>query len=434
MIKRVAYLDGLRGFAALQVVLMHYVLAFAPAIGNVDPVTPHPAWENWFIHSPLFFFADGYTAVSIFFLISGTVLTYSFEASRRSFSTQLVRRLTRLGLPMAASIAVGALWYFIFPHEHVAAAAVLGDNAWLRDSGPTHVRIGAVLNEMCTALLFGHAHFSLVFPGGLGERIGLLQLSQSFNAPLWTLHLELYGSLIVLLLVVSEQNVSPLWHKLFCAVAFCGLIAHPLGLFVLGYLATKMLNTAVWARFSAGLPGKILGGAALLLGVGMSAHVAPARLMQAYEQFIWFEKLPMKADDFHFFSQYGAILIFFGVLAVPEFQRILGAGLGRVLGKYSFSIYLVHYPILLTLTAFFTIYFIPLGARAACCLAVVIGLAVTAMLTFLFERWIDRPATELSRRLRIVGWQPLVARQHPVAAVAVVSPAPLSKIPRAGEG
>jgi peptidoglycan/LPS O-acetylase OafA/YrhL len=422
--KRVAYLDGLRGFAALQVVVMHYVLAFAPAIGNIAPAVPHPAWEHWFIHSPLFFFADGYVAVSIFFLISGTVLTYSFEASGRSFSTQVARRIIRLGLPMAASILLGAIWYFSFPQAHLQAAAFLQNTTWLGQVGPAHPRIGAVLKELCTALLFGHAHFSLVFPGMLGERVGLMQLSQSFNAPLWTLHLELYGSFIVLLLVVAERTLSRFWHRLVCIVAACGLIAHPLGLFVIGYLAAKMLSTSPWQTISASKMAKMLGCAGVILGVSMSAHVAPAWFMRAYGRFTWFEKLPMKADDFHFFSQYGAMLIFFGILVLPGFQRVLGAGLGRVLGKYSFSVYLVHFPILLTLTSFLTVRFAALGQGAAFCAASVIGLGVTALLTFVFERWVDRPATELSRRIRVFEGKRMAAAPRRAAPTVALSEAP----------
>lgn len=415
---RVSYLDGLRGFAALVVVIMHYVLAAAPAIGNIDPATPHPEWENWFIHSPLFVLADGYLAVSIFFLISGTVLTYSFEASGRSFSTQVMRRVARLGLPMAASVVVGALWYLAFPHAHVAAAAFLDNNAWLRNAGPARMRIGAVLEELCTALFLGHAHFSLVLPGLLGEHAGLPPLSHSFNAPLWTLHLEFYGSILVLLLVAAQRTLPPFWHRLICTIAFCGLIAHPLGLFVIGHFAAKMLKTSDWETLSARRTTKIAGGCAIALGVSMSAHLAPHLLMRAYNHAVAFEKLPMKADDFHFFSQYGAILIFFGVLAVPGVQTALGSGLGKCLGKYSFSVYLVHFPILLTLVSFLTVRFAALGTAGAFCLASIIGLSVTAVLTVLFERWVDRPATELSRRLRVFDRPRPAGGYSPGAAIA----------------
>ncbi len=413
---RVVFLDGLRGYAALQVVLTHYVLAFAPAIGNISPATAHPAWQNLFIHSPLFFFADGYVAVSIFFLISGAALTYSFEASTKSITTQTLRRVARLGLPMAAAILLGAIWYACLPNAHAIAAALLGGDGWLRDNGPDLVSPLPVLKEMITALVLGHAHFSLILPGKIGEYVGLPGLDQSYDAPLWTLHLEFYGSLLVLVLVQMQRRLRRGAYRLFCCLLLGGLFFHPLGLFVLGHLAVRMQKSRIWRNLLPRTGTKILAAAALAAGICMSAHVAPAKFMHEYDHFIRFEPLPMKADDFHFFSQFGAILIFFGVLALPRLQRAIAGGIGRLLGRYSFSVYLVHYPILTTLTAFLTIQLLPLGHYYSIVLASIIGLAVTACITVIFERWVDQPATAFSRRLKISRTTRLWRRRRAPAA------------------
>jgi|SRR5580700_1882571 hypothetical protein len=73
--QRVEYLDGLRGLAAMQVVLNHYTLAFAPG------------WVG-----PLGFFADGVAAVLLFFLMSGLVLTYSFERTPNAIAGGMANR------------------------------------------------------------------------------------------------------------------------------------------------------------------------------------------------------------------------------------------------------------------------------------------------------------------------------------------------------
>lgn len=401
--KRLTFLDGLRGFAALEVLISHYVLAFAPAIGAIDPEILHPAWQNWFIHSPAFFVADGYVAVSIFFLISGMVLTYSFEASKKSFTTQTLRRIARLDLPLVASVVLGAGWYLVFTKAHVDAATLLGGDAWLRNSGPKNVTFGAIIYESLTALILGHAHFSLVLPGQIGSRAGLMDIANSFNSPLWTLHLEMYGSMIVLILVTLERRLSDLFHKAVCLIALCSLIAHPLGLFVVGYLATKLLATNVWLKISKKAIFKFFACGSILAGVFMSAHLAPPCFTAAYGKFVWFEQIPMRADIFHFYSQFGALLIFFGVLASPSSQTLLAGSLARVLGKYSFSLYLVHFPVLMTVTAFFVVRLASLGAVLSILLASLIGLTLTAALTVLFEKFIDAPATALSRKLRLFG-------------------------------
>ena len=93
---KIQYLEGLRGIAAVQVVLLHFVTGFLP--DTAEHAAP-PLQVLW----------DGHTAVYVFFLISGAVLTPSF-ARGGPWPRQVAKRLVRLGLPIAAAaiIRVGA--------------------------------------------------------------------------------------------------------------------------------------------------------------------------------------------------------------------------------------------------------------------------------------------------------------------------------------
>ena len=99
---KVQYLEGLRGIAAMQVVLLHFVTGFLPD-------TAEHAWP------PLRVLFDGHTAVYVFFLISGTVLTPSF-ARPGAFVGKMAKRVVRLGIPVAAAAAIAtALLAGCFP-------------------------------------------------------------------------------------------------------------------------------------------------------------------------------------------------------------------------------------------------------------------------------------------------------------------------------
>src|ERR1700722_11163376 len=117
---KVQYLEGLRGLAASQVVLMHFVSAFIPdAIDHASP----PLQVLW----------DGHTAVYVFFLISGAVLTPAF-ARGGSWPRQIVKRLVRLGLPTAAAACIALMLLVAMPHAHLDAAGVTG-SGWLATDG-----------------------------------------------------------------------------------------------------------------------------------------------------------------------------------------------------------------------------------------------------------------------------------------------------------
>src|ERR1700688_4423193 len=103
-VPRIAYLESIRGLAALQVLLLHFLGAFAP-----DLVVSLPAGAGiaGYIHlSPLYFLYDGYSAIYIFFALSGYVLTRAFERHLANPSSQVLARVVRLGLPALAATLV----------------------------------------------------------------------------------------------------------------------------------------------------------------------------------------------------------------------------------------------------------------------------------------------------------------------------------------
>ncbi len=75
--RRTAFIHGLRRLAALQVVLLQYCSTFLPFAARTG-TSHHYGWEATVAPSPLFFLIDGYSAVSLFFLMNGFVLAPSF--------------------------------------------------------------------------------------------------------------------------------------------------------------------------------------------------------------------------------------------------------------------------------------------------------------------------------------------------------------------
>lgn len=92
-------LDSIRGVAAVVVMMSHLILGFYPVIyiGTDHVVTP---WVRvWY---------QGDFAVTLFFVLSGFVLSLSFLHTKNieSLRSAAVRRYWRLVVPVAASVLI----------------------------------------------------------------------------------------------------------------------------------------------------------------------------------------------------------------------------------------------------------------------------------------------------------------------------------------
>jgi peptidoglycan/LPS O-acetylase OafA/YrhL len=385
---KVLYLEGLRGLAAMQVVLLHFVTGFMPDAAE-------HAWP------PLRVLFDGHTAVYVFFLISGSVLTPSF-ARPGGFVGKFAKRVVRLGIPVAAAAAIATALLALFPDAHREAAALTG-SAWLAVDSSGAPTLAHLAREIgADSLLLGYREATLFAP--FAEHLVPMELS--LDAPFWSLHLELYGSLLVLCLVWLRTR-SVWLHRTAVGAAALSFGTHPMFLFVLGHLVTRGAVPAVVGRregtvpvpskpirrtlFSEGSLGRWLGLLLLLLGVAMSA----AKNWPILEWLrLWLSRTELVGAPnlYQFQSQLGAIALYFGVLWCPFVWPPLESAPCRHLGRLSFSIYLLHFPILFTLIC---VVFLHLPSAAV---AFVLFLVLSFSAAAAFERWVDRPAISLSRR------------------------------------
>jgi peptidoglycan/LPS O-acetylase OafA/YrhL len=369
--KRVRYLEGLRGVAAVQVVLLHFVTAFLP--DTIDH-----AW------APLRVAFDGHTAVYVFFLISGAVLTGSF-ARGGAWPGQVLKRLVRLGVPVAAAAVFALVLVAALPQAHRQAAVVSG-SAWLAMDSSGAPTVSHLLREIgLDSLLLGYREYTLFAP--LAGYLPTLDLS--LDAPFWSLHLELYGSFLVLALV--RMQVRSVWlHRAAIVVCAAAFGTHPMFLFVLGHLCTAPLQRAA-------VP--FVGAVLIALGLAMSASKDWGLLELLRSGIARFA--PAAAPDlFQFQSQLAAVALFVGVLLSPGAQWLLSREPCGHLGRLSFGIYLVHFPILFTVgcTGFMALA-AALPYPAAVAVTFTAFTLTVLMIASAFERWVDLPAIRLSRTL-----------------------------------
>jgi peptidoglycan/LPS O-acetylase OafA/YrhL len=362
----------MRGIAAVQVVLLHFVTGFLPSTAENAPAPLRVLW-------------DGHTAVYVFFLISGAVLTPSF-ARGGAWPRQAAKRLVRLGLPVAAAASIALILLAAMPDAHLDAARVSG-SAWLAMDSSGALTLTHLLREITLdSLVLGYREYTLFAP--ISGRLPLLE--HALNAPSWSLHLELYGSLLLLWLV-KLRAWAPRTHV--AAVAVCALTfgTHPMFLFVLGHLWAVWLKKPPRPASGIGLAGAIL----ITVGLVISAtknwdFIEVVRV--AIERYA----LAAAPNSFQFHSQLAAMALFAGVLLSASAQRWLARC--SYLGRLSFSIYLLHFPILFTLGCAEFVWLagvLPQAAAVAVTFAVVAAIVVVAAIGF--ERLVDRRAVRIGQ-------------------------------------
>ena len=82
---KLRYLEGIRGLAAIIVVLHHYILAFYPAMSSANETQIHNEtsyFEEVMAQIPLNIFYNGGFAVCIFFILSGYVLSNNYHQNK----------------------------------------------------------------------------------------------------------------------------------------------------------------------------------------------------------------------------------------------------------------------------------------------------------------------------------------------------------------
>jgi peptidoglycan/LPS O-acetylase OafA/YrhL len=385
--RRIHYIDTLRGFASVQVLLSHAMLAFFLNLALASPSSG--TLIGYLAASPLFFAIDGASAVCIFFVISGYVLTPMFTYSRAGSSAIIFSRFVRLVIPAIAACGLSAILFQLFGGYNELAGAI-ANSQWLAEGWRPSANLWFLKDAVINGLLLGYQDSSLTqwfgFPAAF-----LGSMENSYVTPLWTLSIEFYGSMLVLLLARSRSRV------LILVVAIV-LVRTYLLCFVVGHLASRL-----------DLGGKRLlvqwpvAAMAATIGVAicLTSHFwSPHFLVQFCEQSVQIlPPCPMTKTSY-LMRVYGATLFTVGLMQCPAIRRALSHEQLRALGRLSFPIYLTHWPIIFGIGSFLLVALTPwTGAYPARLMAMLASVAITILASRCFES-IDQVALRVSRSWR----------------------------------
>jgi peptidoglycan/LPS O-acetylase OafA/YrhL len=354
---RLSGLDGLRGVAALVVMIYHGTKIVVPTLTGAAETA-----YNGVAESPLKLTFAGTEAVLVFFALSGLVVALPALRPGFSWRAYFPSRLIRLYLPVWAALLLAAALIVLVPRDPGSVTA----GSWLQT---------------------GNAH--TVSWQGLLREGSLWPASYDIDNVLWSLRWEVVFSLALPLFVLIGRAVRSQPVIAVVATVVLSTVGRLLDIDALVYLPVFLAGTVL----AYVVPGRQGWGAQR----GSWFWVAVTAISGALLVASWLAR-PLAAPGslagraLWGVSAAGAVGLVVTAAGSPGAARLLSRAVPAWLGRVSFSLYLVHVPVLATLAYLW-------GERAW---PAVLGVGFTAslLLAELFRRLVEGPSHRLAQHVR----------------------------------
>lgn len=362
MSQRLDHLDGARGVAAIAVVIFHLMSALVPWL-----VAEQQPGAHWLAYTPFAVIWNGTFAVSVFFVLSGFVVTNATLRKSDPIWIDAVIRYLRLAIPATASTLAAWSLLSLLPTSATDLAALTGSR-WL---GWTYQ--GTIPNP-AVAMYNGMAGIFLT--GG-----------SFFNNVLWTMRPELLGSILCFAVCILTRSRFRVAVAIASAALFVALRRYDYVCFPLGIILRE-----AWAagRLPLALPIS-----ATLLGLLIGSQSGDAARQLGLD---WLPEAFNPEKKGGLLYPLGALLVVYGCLRSGLLVALLSSRAGRLLGAISFPLYLIHVPLIYTVVAEA---YLRANHHALALACIVAGsLLLMVAIAYSAERWLERPFLGLLGRLR----------------------------------
>lgn len=381
--KKLLYLDGIRGLAAFAVVISHYMQVFYPAALNGRPEQAHSEWDIWYGHSPINLFFNGQFAVCLFFVLSGYVLSVKmFEKEidgvtfQKLLHSSAIRRYIRLAVPAAVSVLLVYL-AIIMKAFHLQE---IWEITWT-DMKKDYYALDTNVYTVIKAAIFDPFFRVKAHP---------------YNPVLWTMSYELLGSFFIFGFLALFGRVKKRW--MVYAVLSIALIQTYFVAFLWGMLLADLLKHK-WIQ------SKVTTVLVLLMGIYLGSAPYTSLMGTMYEPVeVWTkninEWIQFNIDPRLLARTLGSAMILFALLRLKVLQRVFGSKTFAYLGKVSFSLYLIHFTLLNTFSAFlFSKLIHYYSYNLAYAITFMVSMVPLFILSHFYMKYIDQGALILARKV-----------------------------------
>ncbi len=381
---KIAYLEGVRGFAALMVLFHHFGIAFYPA--HYDGGAHYDGFVGWahtdgleikWFESPLSFLTNGNFAVAIFYILSGFVLSHKYyqENNPMIMVSAAQRRFLRLFIPVAFTIILSWILLKAGAYNHIEASKISLSDWWL-----------AGLWKVDTDLLTLIQH--------LGYKV-MFMSDSSFDTSMWTMTTELFGSIFVFAFLALSHNVRRKGFLLLCMFYFYFITGqYYFCAFVLGIVLNYIHKDAM-------RPGSAMARNVLMIGfliVGLLLGSYPSSGI-VRGTFFKFTEDTMLVTQYQIIHVIGAFLLIVSFIYSPLLQKIFSNKFFTFLGFISFSLYLLHPLVIGAFSCNLFMEWHPtMGYNKATLIIFMLTVLLTVGLSWVMAKYVDRFSLDFSKK------------------------------------
>ncbi|MGP8214882.1 MAG: acyltransferase family protein [Bacteroidia bacterium] len=375
---KIKYLEGVRGIAALMVAMHHLLLAFYPSVYfGGRPESSHLGnLELDYWRSPFSVITNGEFMVSLFFVLSGYVLSRSYIKNNNieTLVSSSIRRFFRLYIPVAFALIL-AFIALHYSFGQVRETAVITHSDWLSDTQPW---------DKSFKTFFGYLSYYTMFKG-----------DSRYVTSTWTMSIELYGSVLVFALLSLTHKARSKW-VIFLII---GIIAYYLfNVYYIAFIFGISLNYLDKIPVEKIRYRKII--VPLLLITGLILGGFPSwQWNPERETFYRFASSPVLINNPKTIQIFGATFIIIAILLSSALQKIFSGKLFIFLGDISFSAYLIHPVILSTFSCwlFLGLFHSTGNYNLSGLIAIAASIPVVVIIGKLMTIFVDKPGVRFSK-------------------------------------
>jgi peptidoglycan/LPS O-acetylase OafA/YrhL len=378
MTEKITYLDGLRGIAAINVMIMHFFIALAPAMIYGDQLPSHLGnLEHVFSSTPLGLIGAGNFSVCIFFVLSGYVLTQKFFKIRDKsiIISSVVRRYVRLFIPVLASIVLSFLLLSTGLFHYYIEAVMISAGSSSTNYWTNYWTFSPSIIDALKQAMWGS-----FFVGG----------EISYNPVLWTMKIEFYGSMLVFAIAFLFGSQRSRWTIYFAAAMFF-FNTYYLA-FIIGMVFADTFNSRM-SPFKTS--NNMILSIILILGLFLGSYPVYNVTHDSLYGFLNNGFFQTPKITYHIS---GAGMIMYVLMNSRLLQNIFSYPVSVFLGKISYSLYLVHFLVISSFTSALFLFLYPvLPYSAAALTSCFCSLVLIIPLSYLFYRYVDTAGVEFSK-------------------------------------